>query len=260
MFNPLILMVAGAKKADPVVPGVDPNPLEPYRVLWNADAQYLEVDRYVYPLPDTDAVLVENYAVLSDHDDLKYPPIILVQNSSGFADTPGGGKIYSIVDPLIKQPFRIDKITDIAYPIRNGVEPKVFAIRVDLDFEVTNMSLFNYCLDFEGTKFFGLRMSTTKDSKLVQPVYDFGDGLKGGMAFHSEDGALDDIIRLVVYEDKLEVRYGEPGTLAVSFNIPPIPKPQADAHLNLLEAHDVRFPAGDNSHNLRYLAIYDGTF
>lgn len=260
MINPLILMVAGAHKATPVEPGLDPNPLEPYRVLWNPDAQSAKPEDYVHDIPGSIAVLVDAYAVLSDHAPLPDKPTMVVHESSGMQDIAGGGsEIYAPSNASRNPPMRVINIADIAYPRRSGKEPKIFAIRVDNTLTYQNVSLIRYNLDATGTKWIALRAGRSSTSMTVQAVYCFGGEEFGGEMFHSESGALDDMLRLVIYDNRVEVRYGEPGTLASSVVMPVPPKPQTGAYLGLFHATDAQYPKVGTL-GLRYLAIYDGSF
>lgn len=253
----LILLGAGAFPASEVIPA---NPGEPYRVGWNISNQITDIAAYLRPAGSPYASSFDSAFVLTDHGPLDFVPTIKADLAIPVDRTTlGQPAIFTTAPVAHNPPMRIDRITDIAYPDRTGVLPKIFMARFGATADIKDVWLYRYNLNASCSLYFGMRIRKETDGNYwITLSYDFGQGL-----IESGTGPVGtnftDVIRMVVYPDKLEGRFGEPGSFIMNLPFSSMPAPTAGAHLTLMESRLYPVEVAGST-GLDGLYIYDGTF
>lgn len=241
---------------------------EPYRVIWNPQVMYGDYDHYVSGTSTTGfSSEALNTGVLTDHSPLGFEPVMLMKdlvpvdvNVVGYPILTATRPRYSILGA------KIERILDIAHPDRRGKLPKVFQLRFVSTDDFSNLILLKYSLDSFGIREICLHCSRLGEETFFSLSYYFGDGNKdftnNFVVRDSAVGArITDTLRFVIFDDRIELRYGDPGVVQLTLPLFEPLTATPGAHLRLFDE-----TGGQSEHDrpviygIDGLYIYDGYF
>lgn len=237
-----LLFLLGVHQALP--PVVEPDPGEPYHVVFNYQVAASDKPNYVFPseLPEH----VDKIKSLEPDSDYppqpEYPYIHFLDG----AVLPGFGGATPFQTAKQGAKMVVPKINKIAHPDRRGKLPKAFQMRfghTGTGF-FPSFYVFKYNLNAAGTNFLGLLSYTDPDFDTVSLfleynleghtsefsfVHDLGVSLRGS---ESTD------IRFVIWDAKIQVYVNSPGALVAELDLPAPVVIREDVDLAIFEPID----------------------
>ena len=220
-MNKLLLLTGGIADNDPVAP---PSTNEPYRVIWNPIVVRPNQQDYILQTNDPNWPLaIKNTGVLTHHAPLDYDPVMLCGVSNPMDN---GDVIYTNFNARTPFPlhdlgqfsaYSVKDLHKIAYLDRTGRLPKVFQIRFGTERQVDEFYPMIIFLDKRRTNFIGVKAVVDEPTGVfLQLVYRINDYSATSPLRKVEDFSrffMTDSVRLVIFNDKVQLYYGDPGTL-----------------------------------------------
>lgn len=248
----------------------NPNLGEPYHVSWNTLMMLNDPTQYITANTTQPGwtFALRHTGVLTDYDELPtISPFSTTEPVPVDSDTFGVPMFIVRHKPFPSYPVVMGRIKNIADCDRRGKLPKVFHGRFACATDFRDVDVFRYNFGASDARFVSARITKNPNG-----FFALGLVLKldaGGPTDYVEtpvevmDGSTRSItesIRLVIYEDKVEVRYDDPGTLVVSA---PLTEPLVDNGGTLMICKgNQSMPSGtpEQVYGLDGVYIYEGTF
>lgn len=249
--------------------GFNPNIGEPYRVIWNPQVMIGDLDRYAPALTGVGwKHALYNTAVLTDYDNEPNPVMSTYQDNPVDSALFGVPMILVNHGPFPSYPMLLAHIKDIADCDRTGKLPKVFQARFGCQHAFASVDVFRYNFGAADTRFVAVRLSQIENDKVTAGLILKLDA-SGPDEFVSPPviisdvsiSRITDVIRLVIYADKIEVRYGEPGDVIITHALDAPLSAEAGATFMPCRGNQP-MPTGTPPHTygIDGLYIYDGYF
>ena len=249
--------------------GYNPNLGEPYHISWNTSMMLNAPDSFITPSTQAGWTFgLRHTGVLTHYDELPViPPFSTTETVPVDSATFGGPMFIITHKPSPTYPVVMRHIKNIADSDRRGKLPKVFQGRFGCLTDFQDVDVFRYNLGASDTRFVSARITKNPNGffalGLVVKLDASGPTEYVSTPVEVMDGNLSSItetIRLVIYEDKIEVRYHNPSILIVSH---PLTEPLISVGGTLMICKGNQpMPVGTppQVYGLDGVYIYEGTF
>lgn len=214
-MNKLPLLVGSA------LSGFNPNLGEPYHTSWNTLMMLNESAQYIVPNTTQPGwtYALRPTGVLTDYDELpQISPFSTTEVVPVDNDTFGVPMILSTHKPFPSYPVVMGRIKNIADCDRRGKLPKVFHGRFGCMTDFKDVDVFRYNFGASDSRFVSARITKNDNGffalGLVLKLDPTGPTNYVDTPVEIMDGAsgpITESISLVIWEDKVEVRYDDPG-------------------------------------------------
>lgn len=221
--NIFLLIGCGENSVPPVI---DPDPREPYHVVFNYQVAAADIATYK---SSSDLInftsRIRSLKPYTHHEpQTEYPYIHFMDN----AILPGFGASTPYQTAFVNmEKLRVPDINKIAHPDRRGKLPKSFQMRfgnTGAGF-FPSMHIFKYNLDKQGKDYVSLRSHTDHGTDTVSLFLSYQIGANSDISeMHdlgvSLRGAESNDVKFVIRDTKLELYVNSPGNLVAALDLP----------------------------------------